>query len=315
MRSNAMLTFFVVMIACLVGFAILRELVLPRFKSSTPREAPSRDPGPPRRAQTLDDLPSDLARFKDQFAATQMSFIEITPIRASETRLWESKYRGVPYLPKNAEYPKNASGRPMPLLAQINFREAPKLDGYPDSGILQFFISDQLQRDHVWGIRFPEPYSPEAFLKLNTTQDYFHVRYYADVTENESELITSFSFLPRFDHLPVEGEYRLTFNLSTEYAAPSDIRFERTFGKNMPAAVYDFFDASGNKIGGYASFVQGDPREMVPPGEDWLLLLQIDEAPNANIMWGDGGVGNFFITAEALQRRDFSRVLYYWDNH
>ena len=31
------------------------------------------------------------------------------------------------------------------------------------------------------------------------------------------------------------------------------------------------------------------------------------------IMWGDVGICNFFISPEALKRRDFSRVLYNWD--
>ena len=30
-------------------------------------------------------------------------------------------------------------------------------------------------------------------------------------------------------------------------------------------------------------------------------------------MWGDCGVGNFFINAEDLKRLDFSNVLYNWD--
>lgn len=31
------------------------------------------------------------------------------------------------------------------------------------------------------------------------------------------------------------------------------------------------------------------------------------------VLWGDCGVGNFFIRREDLLRRDFSRVLYIWD--
>ena len=31
-------------------------------------------------------------------------------------------------------------------------------------------------------------------------------------------------------------------------------------------------------------------------------------------MWGDAGVGHFFIDREALKLLDFSDVLYYWDN-
>ena len=31
------------------------------------------------------------------------------------------------------------------------------------------------------------------------------------------------------------------------------------------------------------------------------------------VMWGDSGVGNFFINAEDLKRLDFSNVVYNWD--
>ncbi len=31
------------------------------------------------------------------------------------------------------------------------------------------------------------------------------------------------------------------------------------------------------------------------------------------ILWGDAGVGNFFINREDLKRRDFSKILYNWD--
>ena len=53
-----------------------------------------------------------------------------------------------------------------------------------------------------------------------------------------------------------------------------------------------------------------------------LLLFQMDSEfltdGNGNqtgveILWGDMGIANFFIRAEDLLRRDFSRVLYNWD--
>ena len=31
------------------------------------------------------------------------------------------------------------------------------------------------------------------------------------------------------------------------------------------------------------------------------------------ILWGDAGVGNFFIDLEKLKQRDFSDVFYTWD--
>jgi len=42
------------------------------------------------------------------------------------------------------------------------------------------------------------------------------------------------------------------------------------------------------------------------------LLLQIDSI-GEHILWGDVGVGNFFITEDELKRKDFSKVLYNWD--
>ena len=50
-----------------------------------------------------------------------------------------------------------------------------------------------------------------------------------------------------------------------------------------------------------------DPRART----DLELLFQLDS--DDGVMWGDCGVGNFFITDADLKRRDFSRVLYNWD--
>ena len=41
------------------------------------------------------------------------------------------------------------------------------------------------------------------------------------------------------------------------------------------------------------------------------LLLQIDS--DDYILWGDCGIGNFFIPKKSLIEKDFSNVLYNWD--
>jgi uncharacterized protein YwqG len=46
------------------------------------------------------------------------------------------------------------------------------------------------------------------------------------------------------------------------------------------------------------------------------LLLQIDsdgKGGKDRVLWGDVGIGGFFINGEALRRGDFSRVLFNWD--
>ena len=42
-----------------------------------------------------------------------------------------------------------------------------------------------------------------------------------------------------------------------------------------------------------------------------ILLFQLDTTED--IMWGDSGVGNFFIKKEDLVKKDFSKVWFNWD--
>ncbi len=65
-------------------------------------------------------------------------------------------------------------------------------------------------------------------------------------------------------------------------------------------------------MSGYPTFTQTDPRfysknENIPD----VLLFQLDSV--RDIMWGDCGVANFFITLEDLKKKDFSNVWYNWD--
>jgi uncharacterized protein YwqG len=75
----------------------------------------------------------------------------------------------------------------------------------------------------------------------------------------------------------------------------------------------------GHKIGGYPDFTQEDVRKYSSNSEQKqkldILLLQMDTDGNetVDIMWGDSGVGNFFIDESALRELDFSKVLYNWD--
>lgn len=77
--------------------------------------------------------------------------------------------------------------------------------------------------------------------------------------------------------------------------------------------------ADGHKLFGTPAFCQGDPREALPAEErDYFdtQLLQLDSDFNGGdplIIWGDSGVGNFFINAETMQNNDFNKVLFCWD--
>ena len=43
-----------------------------------------------------------------------------------------------------------------------------------------------------------------------------------------------------------------------------------------------------------------------------FLLFQLD-SDSDKVLWGDVGIGNFFINTEKLKNLDFTDVLYNWD--
>lgn len=70
-----------------------------------------------------------------------LPFVRINAIEATNFTLIQSKFLGLPYLPKGFLYPTDSNRQPLILLAQINFAELPPLPNYPTNGILQFYIS------------------------------------------------------------------------------------------------------------------------------------------------------------------------------
>jgi uncharacterized protein YwqG len=115
--------------------------------------------------------------------------------------------------------------------------------------------------------------------------------------------------------------------------SPSDFRFEKAFveffnkktNQNVKTLeqveeLYniefyeEYGEIGGHRVGGYPMFTQGDPRDNEQYKNYTVLLLQIDTdktlGGKREITWGDNGVANFFITSEALEKLDFTKVLY-----
>lgn len=60
-------------------------------------------------------------------------------------------------------------------------------------------------------------------------------------------------------------------------------------------------------------FTQEDPRAA---DDDDVLLFQLDSeghGDEVDIMWGDSGIGMFFIRPADLRARRFERAWFYWD--
>jgi uncharacterized protein YwqG len=261
------------------------------------------------------ELPNELLAYQEKIEATIKPFIEIKAKLEDNLRLWQSKFGGFPYFPNGFQYPTDSEGQAMVLLAQINFGETPKLEPFPEKGILQFYISTG---SDVYGACFESP----------AKQEDFRVLYFPEVAEDEHLLVTNFGFSPKPDMLPIEKQSSLAFCLKYEPMPVHDYQFEPTIFNIDSKMKYEHYEnykkiyeeheelfrSEGHKLGGYPYFTQNDPRLFETyKGEEYRLLFQMDTDEEAGIMWGDCGVANFFISEQDLARKSFSRVLYNWD--
>jgi uncharacterized protein YwqG len=261
----------------------------------------------------------------DEFAnAIIKPYIKITPSSTTETTLWQSKFGGLPYFPKDTPYPEAPDGTPLNLLAQINFSETPRLEDLPEKGILQFYI--EATDRTAFGI--------EEHPQLAQTT--FRVLYFPEPDLNIDNLLDNFDFLPPGIGLPLEDCLALNFAIKSTPISASDYRFislvksyfpifqqsnlTEAMENSLEELIDDFLNEyeekygellEGHRLGGYPTFAQNDDREYLQEEEGYdFLLLQMDSDDANSIMWGDAGVGNFYIQPSALKRLDFSKVLY-----
>jgi len=189
---------------------------------------------------------------------------------------------------------------PGAFLAQINLAEIPwHLFELPQNrlympikGWLQFFIGD----DPELGLNWPDR-------KGGT------VRYLPELVGEVHQ--------SNYENTPVVKECGMSFEPAYEHMSTEDYRFQQTerwqnATDEEREGLYVKYYGGGSKLLGYPSFSQYDPREKSELQKYDTLLFQLD-SERGKVMWGDMGVGNFFIPHEKLENWDFSDVLYTWD--
>jgi uncharacterized protein YwqG/ankyrin repeat protein len=247
-------------------------------------------------------IPESLRPYKESLLDSVLPFIDIIPQPDDALHPWESKFGGRPYLPRGCPYPLDGEGTPLFFLAQINFAETPRLEGFPSQGIVAFYI----YANYV-----------HSLTADNTRQERFRVFYFERVLQDYDALTTDFDFLPLFEAPPVERPLGLRFRLDYAPVSNEDYRFEEKIGRDFYevdpgmsfAETMAFFKMRRCKVGGYPGTTQDYPIDADMDRD--LLLLQISSGEE--ITWGDGGLANFFISPQDLLKRDFSRVLYNWN--
>lgn len=83
----------------------------------------------------------------------------------------DSHLGGIPYIPHAGQIPADSNGSQLWLCAQINFAQAPPMDPFPQSGLLQIFLEDW----HFGDFGLEE--GP------GMSQDYWRVVYYPEIDE------------------------------------------------------------------------------------------------------------------------------------
>ena len=240
-------------------------------------------------------LPDKFSYLKDKIEATYRptNILRYTP---AKTKPWESKLGGVPYLTSIDNYPKDADGEPMMLLAQIDLSEMPPLPHFPEKGLLQFYIVN----DEDYGYDLP-----------------CRVVYIEHFSTNEEELLTEHPYSEDMDEdvLPYEKECRIHFEQDIMPISSTNDSFDELIGdvtdKNDREELYSLLYSAESRMGGYPDFVQ-NPVESYESGEKGVLLLQLDCDDEAGLMFGDSGNCQFFISEEDLKQKDFSDVCYDW---
>ena len=157
--------------------------------------------------EVVADYPAEMAEYRETFDASGLPFATAEG-DVGRTSVYDSKLLGTPYMPKGFDYPRDPAGRPLRLLAQINFADVPPLPDYPDSGILQFYISDDEEfGGQVWGLQFylEEPFDPHGWFELMQSQDYFRIVWHETILTDEDALEHEVPAAPR-GLMPVDDE-------------------------------------------------------------------------------------------------------------
>lgn len=231
-----------------------------------------------------------------------------------------SKLGGTPDLPGRFEWP--AGERPLDFLLQLNLSDLRNLEMarlLPRGGILSFFYDLQAQ---PWGFQQSDGdlFKVVHFPETSTFVQRQHPEGPGRLDER------SLDFFPRISvpHLKSQTGDLLEIRTGmldwereryTEFAS----KYERRQGPPMSEANHHFLGYSENMQNDMQIQAQlvtngvqdgSDPRraDLEAGAADWVLLLQLDSDPSANLLWGDSGMLYFWIPRQDLRDRRFDRV-------
>lgn len=240
----------------------------------------------------------------------------------NDSHIYSSKFGGIPYFPKDIDYPRNDEGEPLALLTQFNLDEMfsnPEileacqrdkfLKLYPKTGMLSFFhdiLDDEmlgLEEKNKNGSRvyyFPEIIKDNRNEAYDMHKELCAADYYKigipDAWKVSRSITTHLKYTlptdiyngPRSDEL---DSYRDLYLTNTDY---------RKFISDIEDSAFDWHDSY---IGGYPGFTHGDLRSEDESRSITLLDVSLLDYYDA------GGYAYFFISEKDLKNLNFSNLI------
>jgi uncharacterized protein YwqG len=261
----------------------------------------------------------ELEEFVKKLESTRLPMVKIKLSKEKTGSPTSSKLGGTPYANNvNKNWPISPdTGLPMLFLAQINFSELPKLDGFPKKGILQLFAP---------------VYSDGIIAWIESAADQ-EIRWIMDPMGNKTIPVPAFFTKIDGDRtfsksLTLEGavlEFEISSSIEDPFNWPfreatngfltgnSEMQKTGSMSETLSASSPDIHDKHLQQhwIGGHPRFSQDDIRfEKKNRHLDRVLLhLGFDE----DICLGDAGNLNLLINQEDLTARRFSKAVCTWD--
>ena len=263
--------------------------------------------------ELLDELIDrhDLSDHRNEIHAIARPAILLKTNRAKEDDIsvGATKIGGCPDLPPDTLWPTFENKQPLAFLAQIDLAEIAKfgtiLNGLPNNGLLSLFS--------VWGWVTDDDSDPQTPNYNWKVQDGWTIALHTvagqDLTRREApgdvHVFPAAAVEPTLMHslpnhqqeppvaaLNWSDETWDTFDtMQADYRCIQTIRWL----KNM--------EGSYHLLGGYATFQQEYPEDLLPSGTS--MLLQIGSDHNAGMCWGDDGELAFHANTEALGKGRF----------
>lgn len=238
------------------------------------------------------------------------------------------------YFPNHLERPLDPKGKPLELVAQINFSELyqndelsqkilqdDQLKYLPRSGIMCFFVGFGYE-ENVGDLN-KIYYFPDIVQAIDTTAEFSPLTFTFDkqvVSSSCYEWMAligeedAYDYAKKIAHLEEVEKIEPSFPLFSLKGMAFRIR--KYFEKKHKLPYYykiaeeynNHYDPYENQIGGYPNCYQPDERIYDPELRKYdFLLLQLDDYSGA------GDILHFYIPLEKLKQLDFSDILCTYD--